>query len=235
MQPALARVLRQVLVAGVLVEELHDRRRSGLSEDEQVGERVRPRAAERGLDGATTLVDLTKAGDLSTIDDAQGGLRIGGAARLDDIARHPLVRERYPALALACEAVATPAIRAMGTVGGNLCQRPRCWYFRNGYGLLALHDGASLIEAGDNRYHAIFGNSGPAKFVSSSRFAPAAITWGAKVRVIGPGQQEQMVPLEYFFVTPKSSTQGLTVLKPGQLITHVWLPNAKASRPHSTL
>ena len=70
---------------------------------------------EAGLDGAATLVDLTKASDLSTIDDAQGGLRIGGAARLDDIARHPLVRERYPALALACEAVATPAIRAMGT------------------------------------------------------------------------------------------------------------------------
>ena len=73
-----------------------------------------------------------------------------------------------------------------GTIGGDLCHLPNCWYYRNGHGLLAMQDGESLVAAGDNRYHAILGNTGPAKFVSASRFAPATVAWGAKVRVIGP-------------------------------------------------
>src|SRR5690606_35224179 len=80
----------------------------------------------------------------------------------------------------------------------------------------------------DNRYHAIFGNSGPAKFVSASRFAPALIAWGAQVRIAGPEpDQEQWLPLGQFYVTPKTDRQGVTVLQPGQLLTHVWLPAAE--------
>ncbi len=173
------------------------------------------------------LVDIKGISSLSGIRRDGDGVLIGANVTLDDALAAPELAEHHSLLQIIDNHRAIQ-IQAMGTLIGDLCQWPACWYFRNGYGLLALHDGASLIEAGDNRYHAIFGNSGPAKFVSSSRFAPAAITWGAKVRVIGPGQQEQMVPLEYFFVTPKSNAQGTTVLKPGQLITHVWLPNAKS-------
>jgi len=119
-------------------------------------------------------------------------------------------------------------MQSMGTLIGDLCQMPACWYFRNGYGLLALQDGASLVEQGDNRYHAIFGNTGPAKFVSSSRFAPSLITWGTKLRVIGPRLgQEEYLPLEFLFATPKTNAHGVTVLKPGQLITHLCLPAAQ--------
>jgi len=173
------------------------------------------------------LVDIKGISSLSGIRRDGEGVLIGANVTLDDALAAPELAEHHSLLQVIDNHRAIQ-IQAMGTLIGDLCQWPACWYFRNGYGLLALQDGASLIEAGDNRYHAIFGNSGPAKFVSSSRFAPAAITWGAKVRVIGPGQQEQMVPLEYFFVTPKSSAQSTTVLKPGQLITHVWLPNAKS-------
>jgi xanthine dehydrogenase YagS FAD-binding subunit len=112
-------------------------------------------------------------------------------------------------------------------------------------------DGESLVATGDNRYHAILGNSGPAKFVSASRFAPPLIAWSAKVRVVsrqlpvvsGPsskttdnGQQttdtfrEEWLPLEYFYLSPKTNTQCVTVLKPGQLVTHVWLPAAGDTR-----
>jgi xanthine dehydrogenase YagS FAD-binding subunit len=118
-------------------------------------------------------------------------------------------------------------IQSRGTLGGDLCHLPNCWYYRNGYGLLTFKDGKSLVEAGDNRYHAILGNRGPAKFVSASRFAPPLIAWGARVRMIGPASgQEEWLPLEHFYVSPKIESQGVTVLKPGQLISHVWLPAA---------
>jgi len=118
-------------------------------------------------------------------------------------------------------------IQSRGTVSGDLCHLPNCWYFRNGYGLLGMEDGKSLVETGENQFHAVFGNSGPAKFVSASRFAPGMVAWGAKVRLIGPEpDQEEFVPLEYFFVTPRTERQGTTVLKPGQLVSHIWLPAA---------
>jgi xanthine dehydrogenase YagS FAD-binding subunit len=117
----------------------------------------------------------------------------------------------------------------MGTLGGDLCHLPNCWYFRNGYGLLGLEDGESLVASGDNRYHAVLGNQGPAKFVSASRFAPALIAWGAEVRVIGPEPTAaEWLPLEQFFVTPKVESQGISVLEPGQMISHVRLPDTQA-------
>ena len=89
----------------------------------------------------------------------------------------------YPSLAAAVLGVASPQIRNMGTVGGDLCQRPRCWYFRQGYGLLALKDGKSLVPNGRNKYHAIFGG-GPAYFVSASSLGPALVALGAKVKLV---------------------------------------------------
>ena len=143
---------------------------------------------------------------------------------LEDALENWLLSDHHSILQV-IEAHRAIQIQAMGTLIGDLCSQPQCWYFRNGYGLLGMQNGESLVEAGDNRYHAIFGNTGPAKFVSSSRFAPPMVAWGAKVRVIGPApQDEEYIPLEYFFVAPKTERQGTTVLKPGQLITHVWLP-----------
>src|SRR5687768_4700822 len=114
------------------------------------------------------------------------GLRIGALVTLQELLDNETVKKQYPALAQAASEVTSQQIRALGTVGGDLCQRPRCWYFRAGQGLLAQDSrGRSLVLEGENKYHAILGNSGPAYFVNPSSLAPALIAFGAKIRVFG--------------------------------------------------
>lgn len=172
------------------------------------------------------VVDLKRIPSLREVTRVEGGVQIGSLATLSDLAQHPLLGG-YRSLFDVIDGVRAIQVQGSGTIGGDLCHLPNCWYFRGGYGLLAMENGVSLPEVGDNRYHAILGNSGPAKFVNASRFAPALIAWGAKVRVIGPkSDQAEWLPLEYFYISPKTNSQGNTVLKPGQLISHVWLPDA---------
>ena len=175
----------------------------------------------------TRVVDLKRIPSLHEVTRVDGGVQIGSLATLSDLAQHPLLGG-YRSLFDVIDGVRAIQIQGSGTIGGDLCHLPNCWYFRGGYGLLAMENGVSLPEVGDNRYHAILGNSGPAKFVNASRFAPALIAWGAKVRIIGPKpDQSEWLPLEYFYITPKTNGQGNTVLKPDQLISHVWLPDAE--------
>ena len=126
------------------------------------------------------VVSLSSIDGLGGIESSADGLRIGATATLDDLLASGEVRSNYSALVHAAEGVSSPQIRAMGTVGGDLLQRPRCWYFRNGLGLLAKDSaGNSLVPNGENRYHAIFGNKGPAYFVNV--FEPGAgagCAWG---------------------------------------------------------
>ncbi len=190
------------------------------------------------LAGGTDLINLMKRDllapqrvvDVKNVESMQGvrpdgdGLLLGALTTLEELADNPLLSQ-YRSLADVVDATPAIQIRQMGTIGGDLCHLPNCWYFRNGYGLLGLKNGESLVETGENRYHAILGNRSAAKFVSASRFAPGMIAWGAKVRVIGPApDQEEYIPLEYFYVTPKTDDQSVTVLGPGQLISHIWLP-----------
>lgn len=172
------------------------------------------------------VVDITRVDSLRGIDSVDGGVTIGVLTTLEEIARSPLLAD-YPSLADVVEGVRAIQVQQTGTLGGDLCHLPNCWYFRSGYGLLGREDGRSLPEIGDNRYHAIFGNAGPAKFVSASRFAPPLIAWGAQARITGPQpDEEQWLPLDQFYVTPRTDRQSVTVLQPGQLLTHVWLPGA---------
>src|SRR4051812_3763249 len=101
------------------------------------------------------VVYLKDIKDLSGIEDGRSGLTVGAGTTLADLLDDKKLKAAYPALWQATVEVGTPQIRNMATVGGNLFQRPRCWYFRSGYGLLAMKDGKSLVRAGDNRYHAI--------------------------------------------------------------------------------
>src|ERR1019366_2278963 len=114
----------------------------------------------------------------------------------------------------------------MATLGGNLCQRPRCWYFRGGFGLLPKDEaGKDLVTGGENRYHAILGNDGPAKFVSPSTIAPALIAYHARIVLVGPkGKRE--IPLEQFFVTPKTEMEREHNLKPNEIVAEVMIPAA---------
>jgi len=156
---------------------------------------------------------------------ATGGLKIGALTKLADVADNADVRRNYPMLAYAFDEAASPQIRYMATVGGNLCQRPRCWYFRNGFGLLAMKDGKSLVAEGDNRYHAIIGNEGPAKFVTPSTIVPALIAHNAKVRIVGPSGQRE-VELAKFFRTPQAENEREHDLKTNEIVTEIIVPPA---------
>lgn len=151
-------------------------------------------------------------------------LRIGALVTIQELVDHAQVRQAFPVIAHTAGEIAGPQIRNMGTVGGNLCQRPRCWYYRAGYGLLAMDKaGEPLVPSGDNRYHAILGNSGPAYFVSPSTLGTLFIALGGTVRLFGPkGKRE--IPVEKFFVIPKTESQREHDLGPNEIVTEIVLP-----------
>ena len=158
------------------------------------------------------LVNIKQIDGLRGISYQPGnGLRIGALTTLAELAEAKTELAAYPMLIEAVNEAASPQIRNLATIGGNMCQRPRCWYFRNGMGLMAkTTDGKSMVVEGDNRYAAILGNYGPAYFVSPSTIAPALIAYGAKIRLYsanasGSGVRE--LPLENFFVIPKSENE----------------------------
>ena len=115
----------------------------------------------------------------------------------------------------------------MATLGGNLCQRPRCWYYRSGFGLLPKDEsGKDLVAAGENRYHAILGNDGPAKFVSPSTIVPILIAYGANIRLEGPKGKREL-PLEKFYLIPKTETEREHDLRPNEIVTEIVIPSAE--------
>jgi xanthine dehydrogenase YagS FAD-binding subunit len=159
--------------------------------------------------------------------DAKGyGLTIGANAKLTDIVASVAIRDAYPALWDATIEVGSPQIRNMATVGGNLLQRPRCWYYRAGHGLLGMKDGKSLVRAGDNRYHAIFMTEGDALFVSPSSLAVALSALGARATLTGP-KGERTVTVQELYQVPKQETDSEFTIGPGEVLTKVSLPPAK--------
>jgi xanthine dehydrogenase YagS FAD-binding subunit len=173
---------------------------------------------------ADKLVSLSKLAELRGIKDtADGGLRIGALTTITEIAENPAISKRYPALAQAASAVASPQLRNQGTIGGNLCQKPRCWYYRGEFH--CLRKGGQLCYAmeGENEYHAIFGHDRICAIVHPSDTAPALIAFQAAVRVSGP-KGTRLVPVEKFHVLPKVDVLKETVLAPGEIVTEVLLP-----------
>jgi xanthine dehydrogenase YagS FAD-binding subunit len=172
------------------------------------------------------LINIKEIKDLQGVTANTQGLRMGALTTLSELAENDDVRSNFPALADALHEAASPQIRNMATLGGNLCQRPRCWYFRNGFGLLPKDEsGKELVSEGDNRYHAILGNEGPAKFVSPSTIVPVLIAYGAKVRLEGPkGKRE--IALEKFYVIPKAQGEREHDLRSNEVLTEVVLPHS---------
>jgi xanthine dehydrogenase YagS FAD-binding subunit len=160
---------------------------------------------------------------IAVADGGGQGLRIGAAVKLADLVDHSAARKLYPALVSAAEEVGTPQIRNMGTVGGNIMQRPRCWYFRNEE-FHCLKKGGSRCYAveGENQYHAIFGD-GPCHIVHPSSLAVPVIAYGGRFRVVGPSGAREIDAGE-FFQMPNVNLYGETVLQPNEIVTHVILP-----------
>lgn len=172
------------------------------------------------------LVNIKGIQELHGISETPDALRIGALTTLAEIAANEKVKQSYPVLAMAAGEAASPQIRNVATLGGNLCQRPRCWYFRTGHGLLAQHDGKSLVLEGDNRYHAILGNNGPAYFVSPSTVAPVLIAYDAIVSLLSPRGIREL-PLEKFFIIPMEEGEREHNLQPDEIVTGVSLLGKK--------
>jgi xanthine dehydrogenase YagS FAD-binding subunit len=170
-----------------------------------------------------TLVDLRRipgSSDIRVSED--GALHVGASARMTQIARHQGVRDAFPALAAACSAVGSHQLRNMGTLGGNLCQRPRCWYYRQGF---ACHknggDSCPAVD-GENQYHAIFGG-GPCHDVHPSDPAVALLALDATVHLRGPGG-DRSVAASDFFILPSQRIELETIVADGELVTAVSVP-----------
>ena len=135
------------------------------------------------------VVNIKEIESLQQIEsDDDGNVWIGAAVCLDEFVDHALT-DPFPSVKQVIQGISSIQWQSQGTLVGELLSRPRCWYFRNGQGLLG--DRGRLVVEGDNRYHAILGNRGAAKFVSASRIAPALITLGASVRILGPDPEQE--------------------------------------------
>jgi xanthine dehydrogenase YagS FAD-binding subunit len=179
------------------------------------------------------VVDLKRIPGLKSISyDAKNGLAIGALVTITDVAEHPVIRSRFPVLAEAAASVGSPQIRNVGTVGGNLNQRPRCWYFRNELVVCLKKGGDQCYAAPDdaqNQYHAILGG-GPCHFVHPSDLAPALIALGASVSVAGPNASPRMIPVaDYFTLPSEGSILCETVLRLGEIVTEVHVPNSASA------
>src|SRR5690606_23091383 len=170
------------------------------------------------------VVDLTRIAALHGIRETEEGLEIGATTTLTEIERNPLVQEKYGLLAQAARRVASPQIRNAGTLGGNLCQDARCWYYR--YGLNCYRAGGNTCYAdtpqGQNREHCLFGAS-RCVAVSPSDTATAAVALDARM-VIRSSKGERIVPAEEFFIGPAVNITRMTVLEPGEILTAVRFP-----------
>ena len=170
------------------------------------------------------VVNVKGALDATVAPMPGGGLKIGAAMKLVDLAENPQVAKLYPAIALAAIEVGTPQIRNQGTVGGNLNQRPRCWYFRNEE-FVCFKKGGNVCfsPAGENQFHAIFG-SGPSFIVHPSSLAVPSVAYGATFRIAGPKGERMVAAADYFTMPTMQNVRTENVLAPDELLTHVILP-----------
>jgi xanthine dehydrogenase YagS FAD-binding subunit len=168
------------------------------------------------------VVNLKAIKGLDQVQPDGAGAIVGGLITLDALSHHSLIRRRYPVLAEAAESVATPQIRNVGTLAGNVCQRPWCWYYRNGFNCLKNGGTACFSISGENAFHAIFGG-GPSYIVHPSDTAPALVALDATFRVAGPAG-ERMVPAADFFTLPKDDASRENVLGADEVLAAVVLP-----------
>ncbi len=154
---------------------------------------------------------------------SDGTLRIGALTTISEVAANPLLNERYTVLAQGASEVASPQLRNQGTIGGNLCQKPRCWYYRGEFHCLRKGGDLCYAFAGENQFHAVFGSDDTCYYVHPSDTAPALTALDASVRISGK-QGSRMVPLGDFFVPPGRDVTRETVLAQDEIVTDILIP-----------
>ncbi len=173
------------------------------------------------------LVHLRSIRGLDQVSTQAKEIRIGGLITLDTLSREPMIRSRYAVLAEAAESVGTPQIRNAGTLAGNVCQRPWCWYYRNSFPCYKNGGNRCFSITGENQFHAIFGG-GPSFIVHPSDTAPALMALDAKFRVAGPSG-ERVVPATEFFTLPKADPARENSLAKDEILVAVHVPAASAT------
>ena len=170
-----------------------------------------------------TIIDLNAIPGLSYIRSDNRGTHIGALTKVADLAENPQISQNYRVLQEAALSLATPQLRNVGTVGGNLCQRPRCWYYRDPQVKCRKKGGSRCYATrGKNRYHAIFGGS-TCHIVFPSDLAPALISLGSKV-TIGTGKGEKTIPLDEFYTLPRTNVRRENILKPNEVVKEILIP-----------
>jgi xanthine dehydrogenase YagS FAD-binding subunit len=172
------------------------------------------------------LVNLKSVKGLDQITVEKSGLKIGALTTLDAISRNQIIRTQYTALAEAADTVATPQIRNVGTIAGNVAQRPWCWYYRNGFPCFKAGGKQCFSITGENQFHAIFGG-GPSFIVHPSDTAPALVALDAKFHIAGP-KGNRTVSAADFFVLPRQNATRENVLAEDEILTSIEIP---APRP----
>ena len=181
---------------------------------------------ERVFD-ASTVVSIAGIKTLRGIRETpEGGLRIGSLTTISDIARNPIIKTKYRALSMAAAEVASPQLRNQGTIGGNLCQKPRCWYYRGDFNCLRKGGDECFAVEGENPYHCIFGGEN-CYIVHPSDTAPALVALEARATISGP-TGKRTVAVENFHMPPSLDYTMETVLEPGEIVTEIILPPPKA-------
>ncbi len=176
-----------------------------------------------GVFTAEKVVSISRLDELRGIVPlSNGSLRIGALVTVSDVANHPLLKERYPALVQAAREVASPQLRNQGTIGGNLCQKPRCWYYRGDFHCTRKGGDRCFAEAGENQYHCILGGGG-CFIVHPSDIAPTLMAYDARIMIAGAGGVKT-VPIGKFFMLPEQDITRETILEPDEVVTAVLLP-----------
>jgi xanthine dehydrogenase YagS FAD-binding subunit len=179
------------------------------------------------IDTPDRVVNVKNALDATIARTPDGGFRIGAATRIIDLFEHRDIARQYPAITAAAIEIGTPQIRHQGTVGGNVNQRPRCWYFRNEEFVCYKKGGSRCFAVnGENQYHAIFGNDGPSHIVHPSSLAVPFTAYGARFRVVGPKGERDVPAADYFTMPTLANVLKENILDDEELLTHVILPPA---------
>ena len=178
------------------------------------------------------VVRLATIKNLDSVKLTNPGATIGGQMTVAAVAANPLIRTEYAVLAEAAESVATPQIRNVASLAGNLCQRPWCWYYRNGFKCLKNGGTTCYSVTGENQFHAIFGG-GPSYIVHPSDIAPALVALDATFRIAGPSG-DRLVPAGEFFTLPTVDSSRENVLTDGEILAEVVLPRRGAASIRST-
>lgn len=188
---------------------------------------------DEGLASPERVVDVRAwPGALSIELAGRGDIRIGAGARIADIAAHAFIVEHFPALAAACASVGTPALRNMGTLGGNLGQRPRCWYLRRNVPCFKNHGAGCPAVAGEHQYQGIVAD-GPCRAVHPSDPAVALAALGASVEVLAADGSRRSVTIDALYQGAASNPSAEMTIAPGELIIAVVLPaESRGGRQH---